>query len=102
MKEKKGTVGREVAGRLTRDAMDAWNKGRSHSGGSMDRRWRTSNSLLLGMTFNREERKRRSKNIHRHSDGCMLRWSDMLPGHQKLKIISCLSAKFDKMTLLVD
>ncbi len=79
-----GEKGREV----TRDAMDAWNKGRSHTGGSMDRRWCTSHRPLLGLTFGREERrrKRRSENIHRHSDRCMLGWSDMLAGHLKLKM----------------
>ncbi len=46
---------------ITRDATDAWKKGRSHSGGSMDRRWRTSHRPLLGMTFNREERKRKEE-----------------------------------------
>lgn len=28
----------------------------------------------------RKRRKRRSENIHRHSDRCMLGWSDMLAG----------------------
>lgn len=69
--------------------MDAWNKGRSHTGGSVDRRWCTSHRPLLGLTFNREERKRsksRRENIRRHSDRCMLGWSDMLAGHLKLKM----------------
>lgn len=41
--------------------MDAWNKGRSHTAGGMDRRWCTSHRLLLGLTFNREEGKRRNR-----------------------------------------
>lgn len=55
----------------------------------MNRRWCTSHTKdaggrrLLGLTFNMEERKRRNENIHRHSDKCMLGWSDMLAEHLK-------------------
>lgn len=57
-----GEKGREV----TRDAMDAWNKGRSHTGGSMDRRWCTSHRPATGVDLQqgRERRKRRKEREH--------------------------------------
>lgn len=61
----------------------------------MDRRWCTSHRLLLGRTFNREERKsrkrkRRSETFTDTQDRCMLGCRDMLAGHLKLELTDVL------------
>lgn len=73
--------------------MDAWNKKEEVTDGGEDGRMDTSHTkdgggrLLLGLTFNRKERKRRrrSENIHRHSERCML-GCDMLVGLPETQI----------------